>query len=166
MTTEKSEAARNSFATSILPWLAGAVGLLVYLVTLDHWISLLSLGTVARISGWPWLPDLGRPLTAMVLFPFRWLPEAWIPLALNFFTAMGAALALMLLARSVALLPYDLTPDDPLRKGKPVAILSTRTAWMPPLVAVICCGLQLSFWENATSATDNIINLLVFAYVL
>ena len=166
MTTEKNEAVPNSFVMSVLPWLVGAIGLLVYLFTLDGWISLLSLGTVARTSGWLWLPELSRPLTAAVLFPFRWLPEAWLPLTLNIFTAIGAGAALFLLARSVALLPYDLTPEDLLRKEKPLSILSLPAAWIPPVFAAAVCGFQLSFWENATSATGAIVNLLVFAYAL
>ncbi len=166
MTTEKTDVVQNSFVTSVLPWFVGAGGLLVYLLTLNKWISLLSLGTVARTSGWLWLPELGRPLTLAIFFPFHWLPEAWIPLTLNIFTAFGAAVALVLLARTVALLPYDLTPDDPLRKYQPVTILSIPTAWMPPVLATIICGLELSFWENATSATGEIVNLLVFAYVI
>ncbi len=166
MTIDRSGPAKRSSATRVLPWLVGAGALLVYLVTLNHWISLLSLGTVSRVSGWNWRPELGQPLTFVVLYPFRWLPEPAIPLALNLFTVACAALVLVLLARSVALLPHDLTPEDRLRPDRPVTILSTPTAWMPPVLAAILCGLQLSFWEHATSASGEMIDLLVFAYVI
>src|SRR5205085_12192001 len=88
-----------------MPWLIGAGGLLVYLITLNHWVSLYSLGSVARVSGWTWQPQLSSPLTAVILLPFKCLPAAWIPLTLNLFTALCAALVLALLARSVSLLP-------------------------------------------------------------
>jgi len=31
------------------------------------------------------------------------------------------------------------------------SILSIRSAWLPLVLAVIVCGLQLTFWENATA---------------
>src|SRR5690349_24364715 len=89
------------FATVTLPWLVGAAGLLVYLITLNKWISLSNIGAMARISGWLWQPELRQPLTCAVVCPFRCLPEPWIPFALNIFTAACAALVLVLLTRSV-----------------------------------------------------------------
>ena len=150
-----------------LPWLIGGAGLLVYLVTLNHWISLSSLGPVARAAGWLWQPEIGRPLTLAVFFPFRLLPDSWLPLALNLFTAVLAALVLAQLARSVALLRYYVPSEDLFHQGKPVfAQLSGPYAWMPPTLAAIVCGLQLTFWENATSATGEMISLLLFAYAI
>ena len=78
-----------------MPWLAGAGGLLVYCLTLNKWVSLLNLGTVTRISGWGWRPELGQPLTWILLYPFRWLPEPAIPPALNLFAAVCGALVLV-----------------------------------------------------------------------
>src|SRR5262245_29873291 len=75
----------SRFVQERLPWLIGGGGLLVYLVTLNHWISLSSLGTVARTAGWLWQAEIGRPLTLAVLSPFRLLPDSWLPLALNLF---------------------------------------------------------------------------------
>src|SRR5882762_9300480 len=167
MTTEKNGAVGNAFVLKRLPWLVGAGGVLVYFVTLNHWISLLGLGTVARISGWAWRPETGRPLALAVFSPFRCLPDAWIPLALNILTALCAGLVLVQLARSVALLRHDVSPDDPLRQNKSNAgILSTPTAWLPPAFAAVVFGLQLGAWEHATSATGEIISLLLFAYAI
>jgi tetratricopeptide (TPR) repeat protein len=167
MTMERNGAVARNFVTAVLPWLVGAGGLLVYLMTLNPWISFLNLGAVTQVSGWSWQKEVGQPLTFAVLFPFRWLPERTIPLALNLFTAVCAALVLVLLARSVALLPHDLAPDEPGRsRNKPVSILRTPTAWMPPVLTAILCGLQLTFWEHATSASGAMIDLLVFAYVV
>lgn len=167
MTTDQSGVAENSFAQRRLPWLMGAGALLGYLITLNHWVSLASVGTVARTAGWLWQPEAGRPLTLAVFFPFRSLPEAWLPLALNLFTAVCASFVLVQLARSVALLRYEMVSADPFRQGKPVsAHLPMRAAWMPPLLAVLVCGLQLTFWENAASATGEMISLLCFAYAI
>src|ERR1700693_1722693 len=116
MAMQRNGTATTRFVTTILPCLVGAGGLVVYLLTLDHWVSLLSLGSVARVSGWLWRPATGEPLTFALLAPFRCLPEAWIPLALNLFTAACAATVLGLLARSVSLLRYDLSPDQPFLK--------------------------------------------------
>jgi len=166
MPVGQSPSNASKFVTLLLPWVIGAGGLLLYVMTLNHWVSLHSIGIVARTSGWLWWPQLDQPLTAVLLFPFRFLPEAWIPFVLNLFTAVCAALVLGVLARSVALLPHDLTPNGLLNKNQPRAILSIRTAWMPPLFAAILLGLQLSFWEHATFASSEMIDLLVLAFVI
>ncbi len=166
MTADGSQVRSSTFVTIRLPWVIGVGGLLVYLLTLNHWVSFHSLGTTARISGWLWRPELENPLTAALLYPFHFLPETAIPLALNLFTAVCAALTLVLLARSVSLLPHDLAPNQPFQKVQTPTILSTPTAWIPPLLAALLCGLQLSFWEHATSASGEMIDLLVFAYVI
>lgn len=164
MTTDKTGAAGNSFVLKTLPWLIGAGGVLIYFITLNHWISFTSLGIVARISGWLWWPELERPLQTAVFFPFRCLPAAGLPLALNIFTAGGAGLVLVLLARSVALLRHDILPEGAINKSTRVTLLSTPKAWIPPVLAAVVCGLQRSFWEHATSATGEMISLLCFAY--
>jgi len=157
----------NRFVRQRLPWIIGGAGLLVYLVTVNHWISLASLGTVARTAGLLWQPEPGRPLTLAVLSPFRLLPDSWLPLALNLFTAALAGLALAQLARSVVLLRYNVSSEDPFHQGKPIsAQLTGPYVWMPPTLAALVCGLQLTFWENATSATGEMISLLCFAYAL
>jgi tetratricopeptide (TPR) repeat protein len=166
MTGGKSGAGDQRFVTTTLPLLLGAGGVLLYLVTLNHWISLQSLATVARVSGWLWQPEVGQPLTILVLYPFHWLPAAWVPLGLNLFHAVCAAVALALLARSVALVRYDLPPPKGFGKSTPSKILSTPAAWMPPVLAVVLCGLQLSFWEHATSSSGEMIDLLLFASVV
>ena len=154
------------FAARVLPWLIGAGALLVYALTLNPWVSLHSLGTVARVSGWSWRPELQQPLTFLVLYPFGLLPELWRPLALNLLTAACAGLVLALLARSIALLPHDRTHNQRMREESEFSTLSTRTAWMPPVLAAIACGLQLTFWEHATSITAEMIDLLVFACII
>ena len=145
-------------ARSVLPWLVGAGALLVFLITLSRWISVHNLLPVARIAGWNWQPEPVYPVTTLVFLPFRLLPEAWIPLAANLFTACCAALVLVLLARSVALL----RPDGRHHRRRRLASL----AWIPAVLAALVCGLQLTFWQQATSVTGDMIDLLIFAYVI
>src|SRR5437899_9069814 len=117
MTMEPEAVAQRSFVRVFLPWLIAGAALGVYLLTLNHWISLNSLMPVARITGWAWQPaflmppQLG-PLYWLLTYPFRWLPPQLIPLALNLFSMACAVLTLALLARSVALLPHDRTDEQ------------------------------------------------------
>lgn len=166
-TTDKSATAGAEAVRERLPWLIGAGGLLLFLVTLNPWISLPGLGTVARTAGWLWQPEVGRPLSFALFLPFRLLPVAWLPLALNLFTATLAGLVLVQLARSVMLLRYHVASGDPMHQGKPVFVrLSSRAAWMPPVLAALVCGLQLTFWENATAATGEMISLWCFSHAI
>jgi tetratricopeptide (TPR) repeat protein len=163
------------FVTAILPWVVAGGALLFFLATLNHWVSLSSLPEVARLSGWIWQPELFAPVTWLVTLPLRALPLKAIPLALNFVAALCAVLTLALLARSVAILPHDRTHEQRLRARPPSFLLSMRFAWLPPVFAALVCALQLSFWENATSASSpdpplgsglEILNVLVFAYII
>ena len=138
----------------------------VLLVTLNRWVSLSNLTAVAKMSGWTWQPEVANPLFFLVTYPFRWLPAPQIPLALNLFSAVCAALTLGLLARSVALLPHDRTDAQRKREHSDFSFLTTGSAWLPPVLAVLVCGLQLTFWENATNYTGEMFDLLLFAFVI
>ncbi|MEY2429758.1 MAG: hypothetical protein QOJ40_2643 [Verrucomicrobiota bacterium] len=171
---------------AILPWLIAAAALTFYGMTLNHWVSFNNLGRgnlgqVARTSGWTWQPDVYGPVNWLLTYPFRWLPLKSIPLALNLFAGLCAALTLALLARSVALLPHDRTDEQRKREEGEFSLLSIRSAWLPPLMAAIVCGLQLTFWENATVFTTGMtsaatpaswgagaemLDLLLFAFVI
>jgi tetratricopeptide (TPR) repeat protein len=157
---------RKNFVPRRLPWLLAAVMLLVYWLTLNRWVSLFNLPSVAKISGWTWQPEVLNPVTFLVTYPLRWLPAPAIPLALDMFSAVCAALALGLLARSVALLPHDRTDAQRKREGSDFSFLTTGSAWLPPLLAVLICGLQLTFWERATNWTGEMFDLLLFAVVI
>ncbi|MBP7975474.1 MAG: DUF2723 domain-containing protein, partial [Verrucomicrobia bacterium] len=179
MTSEPEVNPEKSFIRTFLPWLVAAGALALYLATLNHWISLGSLPQVARLCGWTWQPELHGPLFWLVTYPFRWLPSHAIPLALNFFAAVCAALTLALLARSVVLLPHDRTHEQRQKQKDKSPYLSIPAAWLPPVLAVLVCGLQLTFWEHATTASSQplppampwgtgceMLDLLVFAYVI
>jgi tetratricopeptide (TPR) repeat protein len=157
---------RRDFVRQVLPWLLGAAMLAVYLVTLNSWVSFLNLRTVIKVSGWLWIPDLESPLYHLVTLPFHLLPAAAIPVALNLFSALCAALALGLLARSVALLPHDRTEAQLVRERNEFGLLTLRSAWLPPLLAVLLCGLELTFWELATNGSSDMFDLLIFAFVV
>ncbi len=166
MAETRKGAPDRQFAIAIFPLIIGALAALGYGITLNHWVSLQSLPMVSRVCGWDWQGQTQRPLAFVVLYPFRFLPPAEIPLALNIFTAVCAALVLALLARSVALWPQDRTRPQWWREKSEFATLSTPTAWMPPLAAVLACGLQLTFWEHATSASGEMLDLLIFAWAI
>jgi tetratricopeptide (TPR) repeat protein len=172
MITDVQTDPRRGFVPRLLPWLLAAVALVVYLLSLNYGISLLNLTAVARTAGWMWQPEIFNPVSSVVTCPLRWLPAAQIPLGLNLFSAVCAALALGLLARSVAVLPHDRTEAQRRREQSPFSLLTLRNAWLPPVFAVAVCGLQLTFWECATNYTSEaysmgeMFNLLLFAFVI
>ena len=166
MPMETQTDSRKNFVPRRLPWLLAAGMLLFYALTLNRWVSLFNLDAVAKISGWRWQPEVLNPVTFLVTGPLRWLPAPAIPFALNLFSAVCAALALGLLARSVALLPQDRTNAQRRREKSVFSFLTTGSAWLPPLLAVLVCGLQLTFWERATNWTGEMFDLLLFAVVI
>jgi tetratricopeptide (TPR) repeat protein len=166
MTTETRNDPRKNFVPRLLPWLLAAAALAVYWFTLNRWVSLPNLEAVAKISGWPWLPELVNPLLFLVTYPFRWLPTTQVPIALNVFSAVCAAATLGLLARSIALLPHDRTDAQRRRERSDFSFLTIGSAWLPPVLAVAVCGLQLTFWEHATNFTGEMFGLLLFAFVI
>lgn len=163
----ESRTERTAYAgLYLLPGLLGATGLVVYLITLNHWVSPDSLGTVASLTGMIWGPEHLEPVTYLLTLPLRWLPAALIPAALNGFTAVCAALSLALLARTVSLLPHKIFKRNFKQCRNQPTLLRNRLAWLPPLLAVTVCGLQYTFWSDAIDATGGMINLLLFAYVV
>jgi tetratricopeptide (TPR) repeat protein len=157
---------RKQFAPRFLPWLLALAMLTVYGLTLNHWVTLANLLPVANVSGFIWQPEFYNPLTFLFTYPFRWLPPAEIPLALNLFSAVCAAATLGFLARSVALLPHDRTEMERTREPNDFAFLTTGSAWFPPLLAVAMLGLEFGFWQHATSFTGESLNILIFAVIV
>ena len=166
MTTQTRTDPRKNFTPRFLPWLLTVAAFAFYWFTLNRWASLLNLMAVAKISGWAWQPEVVSPISFLVTYPFRWLPPAQIPIALNLFSAGCAALTLGLLARSVALLPHDGTDAQRKREHSDFSFLTTGSAWLPPVLAVLVCGLQMTFWQNATNYTGEMFDLLLFAFVI
>lgn len=138
----------------------------VFLLTLNSWITPNGLNEVLDLVKWGHRAPSSGPVTFLVTYPFRWLPFNVLPLALNLFSAVCAALTLGLLARSVALLPHDRTYEQRQREQSEFSILSIPAAWLPPVFAVLVCGLQMTFWDNAIEATGEMFDLLLFAYAI
>ncbi|HEY5233701.1 MAG TPA: tetratricopeptide repeat protein [Verrucomicrobiae bacterium] len=177
--TENRTDSRKNFAPRILPWLLATAVFAVYCLTLNRWVSFFPLSIVslyppvyldsltfaAKTSGWTWQPEFYQPVFFAVTYPFRWLAAAQIPVALNIFSAVCAALTLGLLARSVAILPHDRTSVQRRREHSEFSFLTIWCAWLPPVLAVAVCGLQMTFWDNATNCTGEMFDLLLFAFV-
>lgn len=157
---------RKRFVSVILPWLVATAGLLVYLTTLNHWVSFASIDQVATITGLAEEPPVYSPAYFLATYPLHWLPAKLAPISLNIFSAACAALSLALLARSVALLPHDRTHDQRQREEGEFAMLSISGSWIPPVLAAVALGLQLTIWESATNGAKEMLDLLFFAYVI
>lgn len=178
MTTEQQEklpqkSARKHFVTRLFPWIIAAGALLIYLFTLNHWVTLRSLPVVAKVAGWDWHPEniswrpsAVQPLHFLLTYPFRWLPGNAQLIGLNLFSAICAALTLALLARSIVILPHDRTREQRQRETGQFAFLNVPNSWLPPFVAVLVLGLQIIFWQSAIAHTGEMLNLLIFAYVI
>lgn len=156
----------RSFVRSYLPWLVAAGALAVFLFTLNRALSLTNVGGLARVAGWDWRPVYQAPLYYLLTLPIRWLPQDFQLLASTVFSAVCGALTLALLARTVAILPHDRTREQRLRETHEHGLLGIKTAWIPPLLAVLACGLQMSFWELATLNSGEMLDLLLMAYVI
>jgi tetratricopeptide (TPR) repeat protein len=156
----------KNFAPRILPWLLGLLMLAVYIATLNRWITLANIVPVAKASGFTWQPGVSSLMLFLLEYPFRWLPAAQVPLAMNLFSAVCAAALLALLARCVAILPHDRTEMERTREHSDFSFLTTRSAWFPPALAVVMFGLQIGVWMHATSFTGEIIYLLHFAVII
>ena len=124
MIAPRSPVGESSFVSKKLPWLIGAASTLLYFATLAHWITPGSLENIANISGWTERYETTRPLAASLFLVFRLLPESWIPLAANFITSLCAAFCLVSLARCVALLRFDMSPEGDIRKTAQVGLLN------------------------------------------
>jgi hypothetical protein len=52
------------------------------------------------------------------------------------------------------------------RERSDFSFLTISSAWLPPVLAVAVCGLELTFWEQATNCTAEMFDLLLFAFVI
>ena len=143
----------------------------VYWFTLNRWVTLLNLDQVAKASGWVWQPQflVTVDCTWSLQLPFHWLARRRkYPLAIEPpFRRLRRAGRLVLLARSVALLPHDRTEAQRQREKSDFSFLTGWPAVFPPIIAVLFTGLQLAFWEaHATSFTGEMFDLLLFAFII
>lgn len=153
----------SRFVHFVLPWLLAIGGAVVYLATLNRWVALGGIDLVSKVAGWDWNTMQLGPVTLLLTWPIRWLPSAHQPIALNLFGAVLAAVTLGLLAKSVALLPHDRTREQRQRERSDFSFLTVPLAWLPPLGSALLLAGQLTFWENATAMTGDMVNLTLFA---
>src|SRR6478609_8920265 len=165
MTSPTSKPVEGNAASKRLNRAIGGMAILFFWTTLSPWLSFLSLGTVARLVGWSGQLEINRPLSWLVFSVFCWMPPDWLPLLLNIITAGCAALVLVQLTRSVAILRFDVVSANPMRqKATAQSLLPGPWAWLPPVFAAVALGLQLSFWGHATSASGEMLSVLCFAF--
>ena len=125
----------------------------VYLVTLSRGVTVYSLDLTAKVAGWGCQPMTSQPLYWLLTLPLRWLPAGWIPLALNILSAVCAAITLGLLAATLELAAWE----------RPLATLRGWRGRLPLVLGVVVCGLEFNFWQAATQATGEALQLLVLA---
>ena len=180
MTTETERNRGRFFVMSLLPWIAAGGMFLLYLLTRNHWPSAGSIIHLSEIRGWYTPHHFFNPVYFLITYPLHWLPASLTGTGLNMFAAVCAVLTLALLARSVALLPHDRTHEQRQRQVNDSSILTIPAAWLPPLFAVLVCGLQMTFLENSTNtanytpdmgvfqpdAAGQMFDLLLFAYCI
>jgi tetratricopeptide (TPR) repeat protein len=163
---DQSESAQTGYVQSKLPWIIGLLAFAFYFLTKSHSVTLTSLTVVSKITGWDWSPMVNAPVFYLLTLPFSYLPPSMQFAGMNTFAALLASLTLFNLSRSVILLPHDRTRDQRVREQSDFSLLSLGTSWVPPLFAAMICGLQLTFWEHATAITGEMIDLLMFSYLI
>ncbi|MCX6928559.1 MAG: DUF2723 domain-containing protein, partial [Verrucomicrobia bacterium] len=163
MNMEMPSQPERRFVQRGLPWVIAIGGLATYLATLNHWLTLRSLAVTTEVNDWSWQPMLFQPVLFLLTRPLTWLPGSGAALALNVFSAVCASLTLALLARSVAILPHDRLEQQRVLAQNEQALLLLPSAWAPVVLATVALGLQLTFWENATAASGEMLDLLLFA---
>lgn len=153
----------SRFVEHGLPWVIAGGGLVTYLATLNHWLTLPSLALAADVNGWSWQPILFQPVLFLLTWPLRWLPGHEAALALNLLSVVCATLTLALLAHSVMLLPQNRLDEQRRLAQEEQALVWLPGGWVPVVLAAVALGLQLTFWENATAASGEMLELLLFA---
>jgi hypothetical protein len=160
----ENSSAPHGFPQRVLPWALAGVFLVVYLVTLNPWVGANSLDLLTRISGRDGDNLLTLPLVYVLTLPIKGLGLAKLPVVTNVLAAVLGALVVGILARCVALLPHDRTREQRMRGQSEPGPLRIKLAWAPPVFAAGLLGLQLTFWEQATTFTGEMVDLLVFAF--
>jgi len=157
----------------VYPWLVVLGGMILYGVTLNGWVTFGSLPLAARIMGWDWHPGplawrpaLQQPFNLLLSLPLRCLPEGWRVVGLNLVSAICAALTLGILVRSIRLFSHDRTREQRQVVRSERALLPGWAALLPCTFGVLLLAAQLTFWENAVLGTGEMIDLLVFAFLI
>ena len=130
--------------------------LFVYALTFSHSVTLASLPLTAKLAGWDWQPMNNQPLLWLLTLPLRVLPSGWVAPLLNLLSAVCGALTLGVLARSLELAAWD----------RPLPTLAGWRSRLPIVFACVVCGLEFNFWQEATAATGEMLQILLFALAI
>lgn len=150
-----------------LPWILGAIFFVIYILTLNRWVTLDSLAVLAPIVGWDfWGLRMNSPIFRLVTSPCQLLSPASSILFISVLNAVLASFALVWLARAVMLLPQDRCTDQRVRNDDPDGLYVSKLSWIPPLLAVCSLGFTFAFWEDATGAFPAIINIFFLSYIV
>ena len=136
-----------------LPLFVALAALVLYASTMGGGLTLNGLPLASKLAGWDTVPLVGQPLLWLLTLPLRVLPAAWLPLLLKLFAATLAAAILGLVTRTLQLLPWDHSWDN----------ASQLARMLPTLTAAAVCGLEFSFWREATSTVGDLLDLLLLA---
>ncbi len=154
-----------------LPWALAGGAALLYLLTMNHWVTVLSLPIVSRVTGWDWhpanldfRPAILPPLYSLLTAPVRLFPMGARPVVMNVISVVFGVGVLWELARSVKLLPQDRTREQRLRWQNDYGVLVGSLCWIPACFAVVLLALQMTFWQNSTQATGEMLDLWIFAF--
>ena len=149
-----------------LPWAAVGILVILYLLTLDSSFSPWSLPLMRQVNAWEWRPLSMPTLHWLGIYPASFLPVGAQPAALSLLAILYTTLSVMLLVRTVLLLPQERTRLQRQRVLQPGGILPSSVAWLPASLAALAFGLQYPVWHNAIHYTGELIDLLCFAYVV
>ncbi len=168
MSESQTPNASSKASKNLLPWILAGVFLVIYLGTVNRWVNLLNLVQISKIAQWDWKPAMMEPVNFLVTLPFRGLADDSIAIALNIVNAVLGALTIGLLGRAIQLLPQNRTHEQRVRSqdDSGAGILQAPNSWIPVVLGATAFGLQLSFWEHATSFTGEMVNLFLFAYIV
>ena len=154
------------FVTRRLPWILALTVFAVFLFTRNSWIGVNSLRPVYEAAGWGFDNAFSQPLHQIFGALVSSLTGSRFPSQANILTAAMAAAVVYLLARCVALLPHDRRHEERIREFSDIALLTIPLAWVPPVLAVGLLAFQLTFWQQATAYTGEMIDLLIFAFAI
>ena len=166
MTTQdaRPDSSESQTGFRFLPWIAILIVAALYLFTLDRWFGQGNLSALSDINGWDWRPLTSQPLHYLITKPLALLPILSQPVALSLLSFVCGTLSLLLLARTVQILPQERTRLQRQRVLASSGVLPGRIAWLPATLAVLVCGLQYSFWALSKGYAPDSIDLLLFAY--
>lgn len=139
-----------------LPLYIALAAFVLYIGTMGSGLTQNGLPLASKLAGWDGTPMIDQPVLWLLTLPLRVLPAAWMPLALKLLAAVLAAAILGLLTRTVQLLPWD----------HPWTTASRFACALPALTACVLCGLEFSFWHEATSNCGELLDLLLLATAL